>query len=72
VCALDYGPCLAEAVQAERNGVTFTDAVTLAQQLDRLASDRNLLLVLRSGATQAGALRWEDASPRDVLAVLRS
>ena len=70
VCALDYGPCLAEAVQDGFNGVTFKDGAGLAQQLDRLATDRALLHVLRSGAMQAGELRWNDTWPREVLAVI--
>jgi beta-1,4-mannosyltransferase len=70
VCALDYGPCLAEAVQDGIDGVTFKDAAGLALQLDRLASDRALLQVLRAAATQAGRLRWNDTWPREVLAVI--
>ena len=37
VCALDYGPCLAEAVRDGDNGLTFTDAAQLARLLVELA-----------------------------------
>ena len=37
VCALDYGPCLAEAVRDGDNGLTFTDAPQLARLLVGLA-----------------------------------
>ena len=61
VCALDFAPTLGELVQDGVNGVTFTDAPDLARQLERLAADRALIEVLRSGAAAAGALRWDDA-----------
>jgi beta-1,4-mannosyltransferase len=70
VCALDYGPCLAEAVLDDVNGATFTDAAGLARLLERLAADPALVESLRVGATSSGALRWDEAWARDVLPVL--
>lgn len=73
VVALDYGPCLAEAVQHGVNGLTFTDAASLAACL-RLVRDADQATLdrWRAGATAAGALRWHQAWPTDVLPHLRA
>jgi beta-1,4-mannosyltransferase len=70
VCALDYGPCLAEAVQDGVTGATFTDATGLARLLERLATDRTVVESLSPGAAAAGQLRWDEAWDRDVLPTL--
>ena len=72
VCALDYGPCLAEAVRDGDNGLTFTDAPQLARLLVELAG-------ARVGASSIGcapappprvACSWDKAWAQEVLPVL--
>jgi beta-1,4-mannosyltransferase len=59
VCALDYGPCLSELVQHDRNGLLFDSAETLADQivgLTRHLPERGTQLTrLTRGACASGA-----------------
>ena len=58
VCALDYGPCLAEAVRDGDNGLTFTDAPQLARLLAELARPESVLIQqLRAGVAASGVVR---------------
>jgi beta-1,4-mannosyltransferase len=73
VCALDYGPCLAEAVRHGDNGLLFLDAPQLAADLARLASGalgEETAERLRAGAARAGSSTWEAGWTQDVLPVL--
>jgi beta-1,4-mannosyltransferase len=73
VCALDYGPCLAEAVRDGDNGLTFADAPQLARLLVGLAGlESALIQQLRAGAAASGAVSWDTAWEKDVLPVLTS
>jgi beta-1,4-mannosyltransferase len=64
-CALDYGPCLREVVRDGANGLLFSDAAELAEQVLRLfdgfPNDNPLLARLRAGATADGRQRWRDS-----------
>jgi beta-1,4-mannosyltransferase len=72
VCALDYGPCLAEAVRDGDNGLTFTDAAQLARLLVELAgAEPGRLDRLRAGAATSGAMAWDTGWAQEVLPVLR-
>ena len=70
VFALNYGPCLAEAVRDGDNGLTFTDAAQLARLLVELATKPGRLDRLRGGAATSGAVPWDRAWAREVLPVL--
>jgi beta-1,4-mannosyltransferase len=71
VCALDYGPCLAEAVRDDDNGLTFKDAAQLARLLVELAgSGYGRLERLRAGAAASGAVAWDSAWAQEVLPAL--
>ena len=65
VCALDYGPCLAEQVQHRVNGLVFTTAAELAAQLRELFSDfphgTALLNQLRDGVGRCRQQPWDDS-----------
>ena len=65
VCALDYGPCLAETFREGIDGLLFSDAATLARQLDELfrghpSDDSGLVRLRRTAAEQPGET-WESA-----------
>jgi beta-1,4-mannosyltransferase len=51
VCAYDYGPCLAEMVEAEATTMLFRDSTTLSRQI------RALLRGFPSGAARLAAMR---------------
>jgi len=71
VCALDYGPCLAEAVRDGENGLTFTDAAQLARLLKELAgAEPGRIERLRVGAAVSGAVSWDAAWAEQVLPAL--
>ena len=73
VCALDYGPCLAEAVRDGDNGLTFTDAPQLARLLAELARPESVLIQqLRAGVAASGVVSWDQAWAQEVLPVLAS
>jgi len=62
VCALDYGPCLAEQVRHGENGLLFSTGEQLANQLYELFKDfpvhTPLLNHLRRNALEFGCVRW--------------
>ncbi len=62
VCALNYGPCLAEQIEHGRNGLLFSSSVELAEYLYRLFNDPDteprLEDLRRHVAHQS--LRWQD------------
>jgi beta-1,4-mannosyltransferase len=64
VCALDYGPCLAEHVQHGVNGLVFTTSGQLAEQLYTLfrgfPDDSPLLDDLRRNVRAQAGRRWDD------------
>jgi beta-1,4-mannosyltransferase len=64
VCALDYGPCLAEQVQHGVNGLLFTTSGQLAEQLYTLfqgfPDDSLLLHQLRRNVSALACQRWVD------------
>jgi len=64
VCALDYGPCLAEQIRHGENGLLFSTSAQLARQLYELFAgfpDRMPLLDhLRRHALESGLVRWEE------------
>jgi beta-1,4-mannosyltransferase len=64
VCALDYGPCLAEQVRHGENGLLFTDAAQLAAQLFELfrgfPGDTALLARLRRNVAEPPRPLWSD------------
>lgn len=71
VLALDYGPCLAEAVSEDVNGLLFADANALSDVLVRLVtSGRPMVEPLRPGALDAGRLRWDHTWTDVVLPLL--
>lgn len=73
VCALDYGPCLAEAVRDGDNGLTFTDAPQLARLLVELAEPGSVRIQqLRAGAAASGSVPWDTAWAQEVLPALSS
>jgi beta-1,4-mannosyltransferase len=62
VIALDFGPCLAEAVRDHWNGLTFTSAETLAGILGEVtAQSSDTLASLLPGAADSGSTRWEES-----------
>ena len=64
VCALDYGPCLAEQVRHGENGLLFADAAQLAAQLHELfrgfPGDTPLLDGLRRNVAEPPHPLWSD------------
>lgn len=64
VCALDYGPCLAEQVQHGVNGLVFTTSGQLAEQLYTLfrgfPDDSSLLDHLRRKVQASAGRRWAE------------
>jgi beta-1,4-mannosyltransferase len=64
VCALDYGPCLAEQVQHGKNGLLFSTSEQLAAQLYTLfkdfPDDSPLLNQLRRNVNALSCQRWAD------------
>ena len=73
-CALDCGPCLAEQVQHGLNGLVFSTAGQLADQLFELfaafPSGSIELERLRLGARQRARPTWEEAWIAEVRSVL--
>jgi len=74
VCALDYGPCLDEALRHEDTGLRFADAAALARQwIDLLATFPRAtehLARLRSNVEKARGTTWRagwEAEAREVL-----
>ena len=65
ICALDYGPCLAEQVQHGRNGLLFSTSAQLAEQLYDLfhgfPDDAPLLHQLRQNVNALQGQCWADA-----------
>lgn len=63
VCALDYGPCLAEQVQHGVNGLLFTTSVQLAKQMyrlfERFPGESRQLDELRRHVVSRSHERWE-------------
>jgi len=64
VCAVDYGPCLTEQIQHGVNGLVFSDATELAQQLYDLfkgfPDETPLLRRLRRNVNATAGVRWAD------------
>jgi beta-1,4-mannosyltransferase len=64
VCALDYGPCLAERVRHGENGLVFSSAVQLAEQLCELFAgfpqQAELLGRLRRTVAEQRLGHWAD------------
>jgi beta-1,4-mannosyltransferase len=65
VCALDYGPCLAEQIRHGENGLLFSTSAQLAEQLTELFRDfprhTPLLNRLRQAVLATNHYRWADA-----------
>jgi beta-1,4-mannosyltransferase len=65
VCALDYGPCLAEQIRHGENGLLFSTPVQLVEQLEELFKDfpthTPLLNRLRQRVLEGNLYRWADA-----------
>ena len=64
VCALNYGPCLAEQIHAGGDGLLFTDAGELADQIFDLfacGDGASRLARLRDGVRRAAHPTWEEA-----------
>jgi beta-1,4-mannosyltransferase len=65
VCALDYGPCLAERIRHGENGLLFATSEQLADQLEELFRDfpthTPLLDRLRRTVMTSNHYRWTDA-----------
>jgi beta-1,4-mannosyltransferase len=65
VCAVDYGPCLAEQVRHSENGLLCSTSAQLAEQLEELFRDfpmqTPLLDRLRRSVVAANHYRWADA-----------
>jgi beta-1,4-mannosyltransferase len=65
VCAVDYGPCLAEQVRHSENGLLCSTSAHLAEQLEELFRDfptsTPLLDRLRRSVVAANHYRWADA-----------
>jgi beta-1,4-mannosyltransferase len=76
VCALDYGPCLAEQVRQGENGLLFRDAVQLAEQFCELfrgfPTEAPLLKSLRKNVARLQAERWNDGWKLEAAPVLVS
>ena len=75
VCALDYGPCLAEQLQHGVNGLLFTDGAQLAEQICRLferfpAESPQLDEMRRTVASRSNE-RWEREWIVNALPLLR-
>jgi beta-1,4-mannosyltransferase len=64
VCALNYGPCLAERIEHGHNGLLFGSAEELAAQWLELfrgfPQPTPLLERIRRGALTSSSLRWCD------------
>lgn len=75
VCALDYGPCLAELARADGGSLLFQTAEELAARLAGLLGDdeqsRARLDYLRAGAAAASGQRWEDGWAQEAWPLLR-
>jgi beta-1,4-mannosyltransferase len=65
VCALDYGPCLAEQIRHGENGLLFRTSAELAELLCDLFAEfpgnAARLAELRRNVLGAGGPRWQDA-----------
>lgn len=64
VCALDYGPCLAEIISHGENGLLFSSSAELADQLQTLLRgfpDAPALERLRRNLAHAPREHWSDA-----------
>ena len=74
VCALDYGACLAERVRHGDNGLLFSAAVQLADELfdlfETYPADQQLLERLRSGARKSARPTWEEGWAREARELL--
>lgn len=67
VCALDYGPCLREAIQPGVNGLVFADANELVQHLETLFAAPGapeMLRRLRQGVAATRRETWEEGWQR--------
>ena len=73
VCALDYGPCLAELVRPGENGLLFSTSDELAAQMVELLRDasRDRLERLREGAAASASPRWREGWRAEAWPVLR-
>jgi beta-1,4-mannosyltransferase len=74
VCALDYGACLAERVRHGDNGLLFSTARQLADELfdlfEAFPASASMLERLRGGARRAARPTWEEGWVREARAVL--
>jgi beta-1,4-mannosyltransferase len=74
VCALDYGACLAERVRHGDNGLLFSTARQLADELfdlfETFPGSASMLDRLRSGARRAARPTWEEGWASEARAVL--
>jgi beta-1,4-mannosyltransferase len=65
VCAMDYGPCLAERIHHGENGLLFKTSTQLAEQLEEVFQDfpaqAPLLERLRESVLATNHYRWTDA-----------
>ncbi len=73
VCALEYGPCLAEQVRHGENGLLFSSAAELADQLYDLLKDfpeeTPRLDQLRRNVVASRGVRWADEWRAEALRV---
>ena len=73
VCALDYGPCLAERVRHGENGLVFSTSEQLAGQLYDLfksfPEDIPVLDHLRRNAAESGRIRWMEGWKMEAQAI---
>ncbi len=74
VCALDYGACLAERVRHGDNGLLFSTARQLADELfdlfETFPANSALLDRLRAGARRAARPTWEEGWVSEAKSVL--
>ena len=74
VCALDYGACLAERVRHGDNGLLFSTARQLADELfdlfETFPTHQPLLSRLRTGARKSARPTWEEGWTREARSLL--
>ncbi len=74
VCTLDYGACLAERVRHADNGLLFSSAPQLADELfdvfQSFPVDQSLLDRLRAGARRSARTTWEEGWQKEARPLL--
>jgi beta-1,4-mannosyltransferase len=72
---LDYGPCLAEQIQAGRTALTFRDSLEFAQRIDEMLQgfpdDLQLLERMQRNIETSFSETWPEAWQRDAAPVFR-